>query len=111
MKSPDDPLLNSTLRSTRKSSGGKRATLPCLTVLGHRDRARMGERAALKALLIGQAVEVSRAAPKFGKPGGAPEAPLADPHLSRSPFRLRATADGGVIVEPNGRAAHRSRCI
>jgi len=103
MTSPtDDPLLHSTLRSTSKSSASKRATIPCLTVLGHRDRTRLGERAALKALLIGQAVEVSRAAPNFGKPGGAPGAPLADPHLSRTPFRLRADGAAGVIVEPNG---------
>jgi two-component system, NtrC family, nitrogen regulation response regulator GlnG len=97
----DDPLFDSTLRSQGKAPSSRRATLPCLTVLGHADRARLGERAALKALLVGQSVEVSRAQLKFGRPGEPPRAPLADPHLSRTPFRIRA--DGvGLVVEPNG---------
>ena len=55
----EDPLFDSTLRSQGKAPGNRRATLPCLTVLGHTDPARLGERAA-QSLLVGQRVEVSR---------------------------------------------------
>jgi two-component system nitrogen regulation response regulator GlnG len=97
----DDPLFDSTLRSQGKASSSRRATLPCLTVLGHSDGTRLGERAALKGLLVGQSVEISRAQPKFGRPGEAASAPLTDPYLSRTPFRVRAEG-AGLVVEPNG---------
>jgi two-component system nitrogen regulation response regulator GlnG len=102
----DDPLLDSTLRSQDKASSSRRATLPCLTVLGHPDRARLGERATLKALLVGQSVEVSRTQPKFGRPGEPASAPLADPYVSRTPFRLRTDSASGVVVEPCGVPLH-----
>ena len=98
----DDPLALSTLRSGGTPARARRATLPCLTILGHPDRARLGERAALKGLLVGQCTEVSRAQPRFGRPGAPPARPLADPHLSRTPFRLHADGARGIALEPNG---------
>ena len=98
----EDTLLDTTLRSGGKPSKSRATALPCLTVLGHVDRTRLGERAVLKALVVGQRVEVSRAQPKFGRPGAPPSAPLADPYLSRTPFCLRADRASGLVVEPNG---------
>ena len=100
--SPNEPLFDSTLRSPSKPSLSGRALLPCLTVLGHPDRARLGQRAALKGLLVGQTVDVSRTEPKLGPAGGAPVAPLADPYLSRTSFRLRAVGASSIVVDPNG---------
>ncbi len=98
----DDPWLLSTLRSTGRPSGRQRATLPCLTVLGHPDRTRLGDRAALRALLVGQSVEVSRTQPGFGRPGCPPREPLSDRHLSRAPFGVRADGATGIVIEPRG---------
>jgi two-component system nitrogen regulation response regulator GlnG len=104
--SSDDPLLLSTLRSrSTRPSTPPRAKLPCLTILGHPERARIGERAPLKALLLGQAVEVSRAQPSFGRAGSLQQAPLHDRHVSRTPFRVRPAASG-LTVEPNGTGLH-----
>jgi two-component system nitrogen regulation response regulator GlnG len=51
---------------------------------------------------VGQSVVVARARPKFGRPGAGASGPLADPYLSRTPFRLRADGRAGIVVEPNG---------
>jgi two-component system nitrogen regulation response regulator GlnG len=97
----EDSLLESTLRPSRVSTS-RSATLPCLTVLGHVDRARLGDRALLKGLAVGQRVEVSRAQPKLGRPGTVPSTPLADPSLSRTPFFLSTDVSGGLELDPNG---------
>src|SRR5687768_9032767 len=96
----DDPLLLTTEQHERRPSR-QRALLPCLTILALPDRLRLGERAALKGLLAGRAVEVSRTQPLFGPPGGAPSAPLLDPGISRTPFRVRAEGRG-FAIEPCG---------
>ncbi len=95
--------------------------VPALTVLAHPDARRVGERVLLPALgagpisgpiagsKSGRAVPLSRLTPLFAQPGGGPERPLADLHLSRSPVHLApgerpgtirlATAGGGGRVE------------
>jgi two-component system nitrogen regulation response regulator GlnG len=102
-KDSSDPLWVSTLRTGSHGSSAGQTMLPCLTVLVHPDVTRVGERAMLRGLLIGQSVGVSRTQPTFGKPGGEPTGPLADPHLSREPFRLKVAANsGGMRLLTNG---------
>ncbi len=65
--------------------------VPGLTILAHPDVGRIGERAALTALMSGNAVALSRLEPSFGAPGEAQRRPMAVPHLSRQPLKLVAT--------------------
>ena len=71
-------------------------TVPGLTILGHPEIQRVGERAALLDLSSGRESLVSRAEPGFSPPGESAFRPLAVPYLSRRPWLLRSTAGGGV---------------
>src|SRR5436305_9597156 len=72
-------------------------TVPGLTILGHPDPPRTGERAVLRALVSGRESLLSRTEPQFAAPaGGGPWRPLADPHLSRRPLHFAPAEDGGV---------------
>src|SRR5436853_3526807 len=54
--------------------------VPGLTILGHPDPQRTGERVALLALVSGREALLSRMEPQFAAPaGGGPWRPLADP--------------------------------
>jgi DNA-binding NtrC family response regulator len=83
---------------------GPRAVPPlsALTLLYHPDFRRIGERAELGELLRGGAVEISRNTPELAPPGRMAGAPIEDRHVSRSPFRLLATGDGGVEFRRDG---------
>jgi two-component system, NtrC family, nitrogen regulation response regulator GlnG len=71
-------------------------TVPGLTILGHPDVARIGERAALLDLSSGREARLSRGEPEFSPPGTSVPRPLAVPYLSRRPWRLQPTTGGGV---------------
>src|SRR5215217_1224550 len=71
-------------------------TVPGLTILGHPQIQRVGERAALLDLSSGREALLSRAEPGFAPPGEPALQPLAVPYLSRRPWLLRPTAGGGV---------------
>jgi DNA-binding NtrC family response regulator len=73
--------------------------VPGLTVLCHPDLRRIGERAALTDLVSGREIALSRLEPPFSAPGSALRRPLADPHLSRHPIRLRPRPGGGLLVD------------
>ena len=75
------------------SSSWTQLTVPWLTLLFHDDHRRVGEVAVLTGLVSGEEVKISRLEPYFGGPGRSRH-PLADPHLSRTPFYLRVKADG-----------------
>jgi two-component system nitrogen regulation response regulator GlnG len=77
-------------------------TVPGLTILGHPDPQRIGERAALPALAAGREAPLSRVEPKFTAPGGGLLRPLADPHLSRRPLLLSPAPEGGVWLSDGG---------
>jgi two-component system, NtrC family, nitrogen regulation response regulator GlnG len=96
-----DPLFGSTIKKSDRLSTTRRATVPCLTVLAHPDPSRVGDRSALKGLLVGQSTELSRLLPLFSATAAGTPAPLADPHLSRTPMLLRA-ASGGIEIDPQG---------
>ncbi|NBD07374.1 sigma 54-interacting transcriptional regulator [Corallococcus silvisoli] len=71
--------------------------VPALTLIGHAQPQRVGERLLLEGLLSGErAVELSRNAPDFSRPGGVLSLPLGDPFLSRTPVRFEAGTRGGV---------------
>ena len=72
-----------------------------LTLLGHPDPDRVGERAAWSAFRAGRALPLSRLEPAFSAPGGGAERPLDDPHVSRRPIQLQPTA-GGVRLSGEG---------
>src|SRR5215210_7009743 len=70
--------------------------VPGLTILGHPQIQRVGERAALFDLLSAPEALLSRGEPWFSAPGTSTLQPLAVPYLSRRPWLLRSTAAGGV---------------
>ena len=73
-------------------------TVPGLTILGHPQIQRVGERAALLDLSSGREMLLSRTEPEFSPPGESAPRPLAVPYLSRRPWLLRPAADGGVTL-------------
>ncbi|WP_433931668.1 sigma 54-interacting transcriptional regulator [Sorangium cellulosum] len=77
-------------------SGGEVAAL---TVLYHPRLERIGDRAVLSRLVEDGEVLLSREAPDFAPPGGAPGAPLGDEHLSRRPLRLSPGPGGGLRLD------------
>jgi two-component system nitrogen regulation response regulator GlnG len=73
-------------------------TVPGLTILGHPQIQRVGERAALLDLSSGREMLLSRTEPEFSPPGELAPRPLAVPYLSRRPWLLRPAAGGGVTL-------------
>ncbi|NRD63079.1 sigma-54-dependent Fis family transcriptional regulator, partial [Corallococcus exiguus] len=78
--------------------------MPALTLIGHAQPQRIGERLLLDGLLSGErAVALSRNAPDFSRPGAVLALPLGDPFLSRTPVRFEAGTDGSVRLRvPEG---------
>ncbi len=74
--------------------------VPGLTILGHPDGRRVGERVALPELSSGRTVLLSRHEPQFAAPGESNRRPLADPYLSRSPTRLAPAPNHGILLQP-----------
>jgi two-component system nitrogen regulation response regulator GlnG len=66
-----------------------------LTILYHRDPARIGERAPVDTQVL-----VSRNVPSFAHPGSEDARSLDDSHVSREPFRIALTDDRGVEIAP-----------
>ncbi|HBL25963.1 MAG TPA: sigma-54-dependent Fis family transcriptional regulator [Acidobacteria bacterium] len=91
---------DTTQESTQSEPSGQ--AVPGLTILGHPDPQRIGERAVPLSLTAGHETPLSRVAPKFAPPGGGLERPLADPHLSRRPLLLAPAQDGGVWLSRAG---------
>ena len=74
--------------------------VPCLTVLWHHDPTRVGERCVLNPFLSGTAVALSRHEPRFAQPREGRARSLDHSSLSRQPFYLRPTPNGGVQLDP-----------
>ncbi|RKH15320.1 sigma-54-dependent Fis family transcriptional regulator [Corallococcus sp. CA053C] len=71
--------------------------VPALTLIGHAQPQRIGERLLLEGLLSAErSVSLSRNAPDFSRPGGVLSLPLGDPFLSRTPVRFEPGVRGGV---------------
>ena len=84
--------------------GAEPDLVPALTILGHPDVERVGERVRLTDLRLGRAVALSRNEPGFADPGRgerAPLRPLLDPYVSRKPISL-APAPRGVAIDAKG---------
>ncbi len=82
--------------------------VPGLTILGHPNPSRVGERVALTRLAAGRAEELSRLAPLFAPVRGGAPRPLADSFLSRQPIRL-AAEPGGFRIQRAANALGASR--
>lgn len=93
-----DSCLDSTEELSRHSAAPRAATtLFGLTILGHPDGSRVGERAVLAGLEIGERAGLSRLEPLFAAPGqtSSPR-PLEHRRLSRRPLMLEAAEGRGV---------------
>jgi two-component system nitrogen regulation response regulator GlnG len=77
-------------------------TVPGLTILGHPEVQRVGERTALLDLSSGRESPLSRGDPGFAQPGESAFRPLAVPYLSRRPWLLRPAAGDGVQLLRGG---------
>jgi len=75
------------------------ASVPCLTVLAHPDPEWVGARAVLRELAAGRAARLSRLEPPFLVPGAGEARPLADPFVSRQPWRLEPRGERGLRLE------------
>ena len=88
----DRPAESSTPSTTWKKPGAgtaaARTRLPCLTLCGHAELGRIGERALLQGLLVRSTVAVSRVELDFAAPGAQHGRPLEDPYLSRTKLLL-----------------------
>ena len=84
--------------STPEGKPAPALTVPGLTILGHPQIQRVGERAALLDLSSGREVLLSRGEPGFGPPGEPALQPLAVPYLSRRPWLLRPLAGGVQLL-------------
>lgn len=113
---PDDLTTKQPSEGTRP---GDPARLPVLTIAGHPDLSRLGDRALLLGLARGHTVPLSRSVPDFVAPGKAWGAPLEDPYLSRRPLELSMPRPGSlrldvgesgtrVVADGRGVEAHRT---
>jgi DNA-binding NtrC family response regulator len=82
-------------------SPGARLTgaAPMLTIVAHPNARRVGDRVALSAVPLGGSAGISRLEPAFASPRAARGEPLADGHLSRSPFRIHRREGGAVELD------------
>src|SRR5688572_22253327 len=85
-------------RSTGAAAGNAVAML-ALTILGHPQLERVGDRSLGDLFIAGKATLLSRTEPAFAPPGQGEGEPLGDESLSRRPLRLKPGLDGGVLVE------------
>ncbi|MES1240734.1 MAG: sigma 54-interacting transcriptional regulator [Acidobacteriota bacterium] len=76
--------------------------LPVLTILGHPDLSRIGDRAFLGELARGRTALLSRQEPNFAAPRAAAGEPLGVPFLSRKPLRIEPLPEGGVRLLRDG---------
>ncbi|WP_223642124.1 sigma 54-interacting transcriptional regulator [Corallococcus sp. EGB] len=102
LKNPTD--FSTTAVRTQGTSSQGAQVMPALTLIGHAQPQRIGERLLLEGLLTGErAVALSRNAPDFRRPGSVLALPLGDPFLSRTPVRFEAGTGGGVrLLVPEG---------
>ena len=91
-----DPFTQLTLETQPQGNHdpAERARVPALTLIGHPDPARLGDRAHLVDLATQRGeIALSRTAPELLPPTLSGPRPLAEPHISRSPVRLTRVGD------------------
>jgi len=92
---PPAATLNEETRQPQPRQRATKADLvPTLTIVGHPDLRRVGERCSLVRLMLGERAALSRVRPDFIAASGDAKRPLADPYLSRKPIWLSSTARG-----------------
>ncbi|MCY1044483.1 sigma-54 dependent transcriptional regulator [Corallococcus sp. bb12-1] len=98
MSPPKNPAEFSTTAVRTQGTPTQAAhAVPALTIIGHAQPQRIGERLLLEGLLSDErAVSLSRNAPDFSRPGGVLSLPLGDPFLSRTPVRFEPGLRGGI---------------
>ncbi|MFY9822844.1 MAG: sigma 54-interacting transcriptional regulator [Thermoanaerobaculia bacterium] len=106
MRRESESCLEVQTWSTPEGEGPLPLTVPALTILAHPQAQRVGERAVLYSLSSGREVALSRREPAFAPPRGAPAQPLAVQYLSRTPFQLQPTGDGGIRLVRGESAVH-----
>jgi DNA-binding NtrC family response regulator len=83
-----------------EAPSARRAPIPVLTIVYHPVLRRIGDRAFLGELVAGREVKSSRHAPRFTPPHQPQGIPLADSRISRVPFDLQPSGDGGITLVP-----------
>ena len=102
-----DPSATRTRQAAPLSADAVVERIPALTVLGHAEIARVGERATLAGLGAGEPVALSRTSPMFSpRVGGGPR-PLADPFVSREPLAVIAQHGAELRIQRQGAASLR----
>jgi DNA-binding NtrC family response regulator len=99
------PTLDRATEQAPPADKGRRqaaSDLVALTVLGHPNLARLGDRAFLADLSRGREALLSREQPRFAVPGALTGEPLGDPFLSRQPLRFVPLGDGSVQLDASG---------
>ncbi len=96
--SVSDQLHGSTLSYSLAGEALASPPVPMLTILAHPDPSRVGARAVLSGLHLGEPVALSRLQPTFAVPGRGGSRPLADGRLSRRPLRLECDPIGGLVL-------------
>jgi two-component system nitrogen regulation response regulator GlnG len=96
MRPKSENRLGTQTWSTPKGEPQPALTVPGLTILGHPQIQRVGERAALLDLSSNREAFLSRGEPGFSPPGESVFRPLEAPYLSRRPWLLQPAAGGGV---------------
>lgn len=79
-----------------------RKQVPSLTILGHPDPSRVGDRRILPALAVGREIKISRIEPHFEDPSTGQARPMAVAHISRQPIQLSGGKTRGSIVLQTG---------
>lgn len=90
----------STNRAVAGIDQNVRPIMPTLTVLGHPDVNRIGDRAILGELMAGNETGLARNRLDFAPPDRIWGEPLDDPFLSREPIFFRPLYGGGVELSP-----------
>jgi two-component system, NtrC family, nitrogen regulation response regulator GlnG len=96
MRSESEDRLETQTWSTPEGGFPGAPTVPGLTILGHPQSQRVGDRAALFDLTSARGTRLSRGEPGFSPPGKTASRPLAAPYLSRRPWQLQAAGEGGI---------------
>lgn len=74
--------------------------VPTLTLLYHSDLSRIGEFLVLSELVAGRPAQISRLQPSFQRVSQVPNAPLADPFVSRRPITFQKQRSGEICITP-----------
>ncbi|MCC7536520.1 MAG: sigma-54-dependent Fis family transcriptional regulator [Deltaproteobacteria bacterium] len=96
-----DTLESDTLEPSSPRAKPANVRVAVLSIAWHPDVRRIGQRAVLSRLVLGEVALLSRSEPEFVDVTGRADGPLRDPHVSRSPIRFTMQGDAIAIDPPD----------